>query len=142
MSYNMKTKAVRTYMRAAKLYNDNLKDKDILVLYRGESLSYYIINFKASNFFHYTGTNSTLSPVKFFKNAVDKKLSVNDFEFKDAFTSNKKLDVLELSMKFIYMPGMIGLFNGIKIKLDADVGIGKESFVLTFRSESDVSGYF
>lgn len=139
MNNNKYTKkaALITYTEAAKIYNEYLNNKDILIISKNKKeLNYHEISFKASNFLHLTGTKTNLSPAKFFNNALDNRLSVNDFEFKDSFFTFKKIDVLKMAMEFPYNSMTIGEYNAPKVQLKADIGAGNLSYVLTFRYEN------
>ena len=95
------------------------------------------MNFLNINFQHFTGTTSQMSSVAFYHAALNKKLGINDFNFKNDYLASKKLEVLEKAVSFPSSAKMFGIYEGPKIKLQADYGAGDISFVMTFRKQDD-----
>ncbi len=95
--------ALSVIIKAARFYNENLNGKDFLIISKEQSdIKGYEISFKAANFMHFAGVKSSLSPRRFLSSALNGKLSTQNFEFKDAFLAQKKMNVLEQAVSLPY----------------------------------------
>ena len=87
------------------------------------------------NFLHLTGienVNSSVTPAKFYKNILDKKISENDFEIKKDGTTELKLKVLPFLMDITKHAKMLGIYNYRRPKLKTDKLIGNITASLGF----------
>lgn len=131
-----KIEALDRIVVSAKKYHESLEDKALLLLYKDKNaVKQFQVNFSGANFLHFTGVKTILSPNKFFNAALSGHLRESDFEFKNNELTSKKLDVLEKAVDFPYSAKVIGIYNGPKIKLQADYGAGNTYFVMTFRCD-------
>lgn len=131
-----KTNALKVISSSAKIFDLKLKDKELLFISKqGKKIVYYEMHFSRSNFKHFTGVESNLSANRFYKLAIDERLSEKDFEFKDSFWAEKKMKVLETAVNLPYTARMIGDFNYAGIKIQADIGSGNNSFTMGFRKD-------
>lgn len=137
MKYDKK-KAVSIITSAASIYDDNLNNRDVLfIAKRQKALSWYEMRFISANFKHFTGVDSSLSANKFFSNALDKRLSLNDIIFKDDYLAGKKMNILEDAVRLPYTAKMIGEFNYAGIKIQAEVGSGSVGYTMAFRKDGN-----
>lgn len=135
MKYD-KTKALNVIVSAAKIFDDKLKDKEILFISKqGTKIVYYEMQFSAGNFKHFTGVETDLSANRLYKLAIDERLSEKNFYFKDSFLVEKKMNVLEAAVNLPYTARMIGDFNYAGIKIQADIGSGNNSYTMGFRKD-------
>lgn len=123
-----KSDAIDILYKSALLYEQNLKNKNLLIVY-GDINSPKAIETKATddNFLHLTGIiniNSTVTPAKFYKNILDKKVSEHDFEFKKDGTTEMKLSVLPYLMEITKQGKMLGVYNYKRPLLKTDKLIG------------------
>lgn len=133
-----KNEALLIIMDAAKIYHKNLENKDLLIIYKnGKNMEMFEIGFLGSNFQHFTGVKSNLSPMKFYNAALYGRLKINDFEFKNNELTSKKIDILKKAMELPKNAKMIGYYNGPKVELQADMGAGDVKYVMTFRNDKN-----
>lgn len=122
--------------KSAQLFEQNLKNKNLLIIYGNVNLP-KIIETRATddNFLHLTGienVNSSVTPAKFYKNILDKKISENDFEIKKDGTTELKLKVLPFLMDITKHAKMLGIYNYRRPKLKTDKLIGNITASLGF----------
>ncbi|HVI41558.1 MAG TPA: PBECR4 domain-containing protein, partial [Anaerovoracaceae bacterium] len=79
-----------------KLYKENLLNKNMLFVYQKQENQYCYIEvvFEPRHFHHLTGTNITISTVKFFEMCIDNDLHMNDFELASDGTTRLKMGVI------------------------------------------------
>lgn len=130
-----KNEALSILGKAAKLYHENLEGRDLLILSKnGKDVRIYEVAFLNTNFQHFTGTiSSNLSASDFYDAALNGQLSIIDFKFKNDDLTSMKLDILEQAVNFQNTAKMIGIFNGPRKELHADIGAGNVQYVMTFR---------
>lgn len=139
-----KKQALEIFSQASKLYRENLKNKNLLILYKYKNyLKYYEIEFIDTNFLHFTGVKTNLSPKKYYNSAVDQRLKESDFVFKNNQMTSKKIDVLQDAVSIHTTAKTIGLYNGLRVELQADVGAGNTKYVMTlgFDEEKGMTGF-
>jgi len=139
-----KQEVLTVLFKAAKLYEQNLNNKNILVVYRQHPNQYCYFEgvFGERNFHHLTGTKlrNGLQVVDFYHHCLDKRLRIEDFELAADGTTYLKKDILENVMKIQYIARMVGIYNGNKPKLITDKLVGNITCCLGFVKEP--SGYF
>lgn len=124
-----KKEALRIIYRCAKLYQENLEGKNLLFvsLHNKNRFEYIETKFLKGNYQHLTGVvvdETTISPAYFYEKCINRRLSINEFEFKSDGTTPLKLSVLEQMMDIHKNSKMIGVFNGTKPALYSDKIIG------------------
>ena len=132
-----KRQAIEMISKAAAVYEENLNNKNLLIIYGNPSVPCYIeTKFLPRNFLHLTGVSlnkkiQNNSPARFYKNAVDHKLCEDDFDFKGS-TAELKLCVLTNTLRIAENAGMIGDYNGVHLKLHTDKLAGSVNSCLGF----------
>lgn len=131
-----KREIIEILYKSAQLYERNLRNKNLLIIYGNVNFP-QIIETKAidDNFLHLTGIenlNSTITPSKFYKNILDKKLSEKDFGVKKDGTTELKLKVLPFLMNITNNAKMLGIYNYKRPKLKTDKLIGNTTASLGF----------
>lgn len=131
-----KKEALKIITQCAREYDFELNNKRFLLAYKENNrLNYKIVGFKASNFLHLTGVETPISPKRFYQKCLDRKLSVNDFEFDEDNQSHLKLSVLPMLPKMFYSHSLRGDFlrSGLWIEVDYFVGTTNRLLALGFR---------
>lgn len=130
-----KNEALSILSKAAKLYHENLEGKDLLIVSKnGKNVEMYEVAFLNTNFQHFTGTTSSnLSASDFYDAALNGQLSISDFKFKNDDLTSMKIDILDKAVTFQNTAKMIGIYNGLRKELRADIGAGNIQYVMTFR---------
>lgn len=129
-----KLDAIRIIYQAAKIYDEQLCNKKLLVIYNAPNAPYYIETIAyPSNFLHLTGVklNGNISAEKFYSNACERKLKESDFDFKDN-TTEQKLNVLIQTLRISTNAKMIGDFINGHLKLQTDKLAGNVNSCLGF----------
>lgn len=119
-----KKDALSAISKAARLYEKELCNKYIMIIYGAASHPEHItITCMPTHFFHLTGVMKCnhINNNKFYKDAIDNKLTVNDFEMKND-TTELKLQVLSQTIKLRSNAKMVGTYsnNGNHIMLQTD----------------------
>lgn len=126
-----KNDAIEILYKSALLYEKNLKNRNLLIIYGNVNVPKFIeTKATADNFLHLTGvenTNPSITPAKFYENILDKKVSLNDFEFKKDGTTTLKLSVLPYLMEITKQGKMLGIYNFKRPRLKTDKLIGNIS---------------
>ncbi|MCM1525355.1 MAG: PBECR4 domain-containing protein [Ruminococcus sp.] len=129
-----KSDAIRIIYQAAKIYDEQLCNKRLLVIYGAPNIPNYIETFAfPSNFLHLTGVklNNNNSADRFYRYACDERLRESDFEFKDN-TTEQKLNVLIQTLRISTNAKMIGDFINGHLKLQTDKLAGSVNSCLGF----------
>ncbi len=130
-----KKEIIKEIVECAKIYNDNLNNKNLLFIYKeNEKLNYIETKFLKSNFFHLTGLESkNINPNYFYEKCLNNKISENDIELKKNGTTILKLSVLRNLMYINKNAKLIGNFNRNGILLSTEKLIGNTSACLGLR---------
>ena len=134
--YDKRT-ALKIMIEAAKKYEEKLKDKHFLIIYReGKDTKTTCVGFRDMNFLHMTGVKTRLSAQQFYAACLDSKLSVHDFEIDNKGKVQQKLMVLPYLAELLYHHCMVGDFinSGICIKADYFVGDTRAILSVGFRT--------
>lgn len=119
-----KNEALKIILNCAKLYKDNLENKNLLIISEKQDKNLYFIEakFLGYNFLHLTGVaiNKKITANSFYNKCLNRRLSLDDFDFKSDGTTILKLQVLPQIMKISKNANMIGEYNGSKPKLYTD----------------------
>lgn len=133
--------ALKTIVKAAKEYEEKLKDKHFLIVYQeGKDTKTVCVGFRDMNFLHMTGVRSGLSAQQFYSACLVGKLSEKDFEIDNKGKVHQKLMVLPYLSELLYHNCMIGnlIDSGICIKADYFVGDTKAALSVGFRAGKKV----
>ena len=118
-----KKDALSAISKAARLYETELCNKYIMILYGAPSYpEHFIINCLPTHFNHLTGvTTNGIDNYRFYQMAINNKLSERDFELKDNNTE-LKLQVLSQTIKLRSNAKMVGTYsnNGNHVMLQTD----------------------
>lgn len=139
-----KKQAVKVISEAVKIYDNIHCNKNLLIIFGNPNKPSYIET-KASvrNFFHLTGVklnNSLLNDIAdkyvnildvFYSKAMQNKLSIENFDFKDSSTI-QKLQVLVNTLKISTNVKMFGDYLDIRINLKTDKIAGSVNSFLGF----------
>lgn len=114
--YKDKKEYLNIIVQAAKLYQANLLGNNMLIIYKGQEKQYFYIEvlFEKKHFLHLTG----VKPVKgilstdFYERCISGRLSVNDFEVNDTWTTTKKMNVILHLMNISKNSRIVGNFKG------------------------------
>lgn len=140
-----KKQAVKVISEAVKIYDNIHCNKNLLIIFGNPSKPSYIeTKAEAKNFLHLTGVklnNSLLNDISdknantlsvFYAKALQNKLSIDNFDFKDGSTV-QKLQVLTNTLKLSANAKMIGNFLDGRINLKTDKIAGSVSSFLGFK---------
>lgn len=116
-----KIDALKIIIECAKLYHTNLENKNLLIISLSKSKYNFIeAKFLSSNYLHLTGVVTNFKPNSFYNKCIQKKISVEDFNFKSDGTTVLKLTVLPQLMNFHKNANIIGDYNHTQPKLFTD----------------------
>lgn len=125
--------------QAAKLYEKNLSNKNVLIIYlRNNKVNYYEVTFKKENFKHLTGIKTKLNSYEFYYRATNNRLRLNDFEYKDNTTA-LKIDNLIKAMTLNSYLKMIGDFRHNKIYLAIKKLAGNNNLIIGFDEGENIN---
>ena len=118
-------------------YKENLKDNNLLVVYKKESKIKYIeILFLARNFMHLTGVKCNdknkkyMKANQFYQACLNNKLSYKDIIIKQDGTTKLKLDIFSQLVNIDKKCKMIGKYNNYKRALITEVLLGNINMCL------------
>ena len=134
---NKKENALNIILRAAKEYEKNLNGNNLLFLIsdRHKNITYFEAEFNSGNFMHLTGTRLTEEYTKtlkynkheknteisfanvYYEKCINRRMSVDDFEFSEDGTTPLKLEVLPILMKANLSANIFGDFSSQTFKL-------------------------
>lgn len=118
--------------QSAKLYKQNLLNKNILFIYlKNNNIEYYEVTFLEEHFKHLTGVHSKLNAYQFFYKAINNRLKINDFDYKNN-TTILKIDNLVKSMSLGSYAKMIGEFQHNKVYLSLEKIAGNNNLIIGF----------
>lgn len=118
--------------QSAKLYEQNLLDKNILFVYlKNNNIEFYEVTFLQEHFKHLTGVISKLNAYQFFYRARNNRLKTTDFNYKDN-TTKLKINNLIKSMILNNYVKMIGEFKQNKVFLSIDKLAGNNNLIIGF----------
>ena len=128
-----KEKAISIIHNAANIFNEQLCNKNLLVIYGPPSSSHFIeIKSLPRNFLHLTGLiPNNLSANRFYQKALSRKIESSDFEFKNS-TTEQKLRILNQALQISTNTKMVGDFNNGRLNLQTDKLAGSISSCMGF----------
>ncbi len=148
---NNKINALSTILKAAENYEKNLRDHNLLFVChdKHKRISFFEVEFNASNFLHLTGVKITSHfknnfdskdefANKFYERCLNKRLSIKDFNFAYDGTTQLKLDVLPALMQKNLSANSIGDFNTYTFKLYTETIAGSLKGCMGFVKDQTV----
>lgn len=125
-----KQEIAKTIMHCAALYEDNLCNRNYLILYNTASKNLIIPEhletvFLSRHFKHLTGVKSMLKAEDFYKRCISSRLSARDFDIPTDGTCQLKMEVLPYLMNLHRSAKSTGVFShgqGIYIRTERLVG--------------------
>ena len=125
-----KQEIAKTIMHCAALYEDNLCNRNYLILYSTASKNLIIPEhletvFLSRHFKHLTGVKSMLKAEDFYKRCISSRLSARDFDIPTDGTCQLKMEVLPYLMNLHRSAKSTGVFShgqGIYIRTERLVG--------------------
>ena len=131
-----KKQAINVLQEAIILYENNLANKKILIIYENkEDIEHIEIIFRRSNFLHLTGLkfkNKKLNSKFFYKKAL-KRLSLDDFDINTDGTTRLKIDIINQISSINKFVNMIGNYETNRKFLIADKVIGNLNVCLCLK---------
>jgi len=125
--------------QAAKLYEKNLLNKNIMFVYHKDNkIQFYEVTFLKEHFKHLTGTISILNAYEFFYRAANNRLRIDDFEYKDN-TTVLKLDNLIKAMTINQYSKMIGEYKKNKCYLSIQKISGNNNLMIGFDEGENIN---
>lgn len=128
-------------------YKENLKDKNLLIIYKEKTeIKYIEILFLARNFMHLTGVkcndkNGKYMPAnQFYQACLNNKLSYKDITAKPNGTTKLKLDILSQLININKNFKMIGVYNNYKNELITEILLGNINMCLGLTK--NISSYY
>lgn len=128
-------------------YKENLKDKNLLIIYKEKTeIKYIEILFLSRNFMHLTGVkcnsnNGKCMPAnQFFQACLNNKLSYKDIIMKQNGTTKLKLDILSQLININKNFKMIGEYNSYKNELITEILLGNINMCLGLTK--NISSYY
>lgn len=136
-----KQQTMKALQEAILLYEENLANKKILILYEvDKEIQKLEIIFKRNNFLHLTGIkiqNSNLNPTIFYKKLLNQRLSLSDFNIKSDGTTQLKIQILNQISTINKFINTIGKYQANRKFLIADRVIGNHNICLCLKNIGD-----
>jgi len=137
-----KEQAIKIITEAAKIYNENLENKNLLFIFGVEkSPEFFETSFLPRNFLHLTGVKiiekRIRGSVDFYEKCLKGKLSPSDFSFADNGTTDMKLSILPKLMKIQTCAKMVGIYDNTKSVLYTEKLAGNIYACMGFIKEDD-----
>ncbi len=141
-----KNDALAILFESAKLYEQNLANKNLLVVYRDgtNAVSRIEVLFLKKHFLHLSGVKidrDSISSTKFFSLCKNKRLRIQDFDFAPNGTTVQKLCVLQQLMSIYSNASMIGVFDGNRLHLQTKYLVGSVHACMGFIIDGE-TGYY
>lgn len=137
-----KENAIKIITECAKIYNENLENKNLLFIFGAEkSPEFFEASFLPRNFLHLTGIKifeeKIFGSVDFYERCLRGKLSPSDFSFADNGTTDMKLSILPKLMKIQTCAKMVGIYDYTKSVLYTEKIAGNIYACMGFIKEND-----
>ncbi|MBO5514716.1 MAG: hypothetical protein J5963_01270, partial [Schwartzia sp.] len=120
-------KALMILSRCAKIYDEQLRNKNLLFLLIDRQQTVHTLEtvFMSRNFKLLTGLTCPLGANRFFEKILARQLGLNEFDFKDDGTTELKLKILPTLMSKNLSANMAGDFAGKTAKLYTEKIVGR-----------------
>jgi len=129
-------------IRCARMYQDNLCDKNLLFVYFvGSDVEVVSIFCQRSNFKHLTGIEANCTPIDFFDYCKRGIITEQQIRFKKNGTSVLKLRVLEDIMNIAHKAKFLGDYLNSNIYLELDKVVGNVSCGLGVEKDEEREYY-
>lgn len=138
-----KREIIKIIENCAIKYKNNLSNKNLLFVYYDKNIIKYIeTKFLPSNFLHLTGIKyereSNNNAIKFYKDILDKKVSLKNLKIVNEGIIKLKLNILNMILDINYSAKMIGEFNSnFKKLLRTEKIIGTNVYSMGFVKVGD-----
>ncbi len=137
-----KEQAIKIITECAKIYNENLENKNLLFIFGMESSpEFFEASFLPRNFLHLTGVKiidgRIFGSVDFYGRCLRGRLSPYDFSFADNGTTEMKLSILPQLMKIQTCAKMISVYDYTKSVLYTEKLVGNIRACMGFIREND-----
>lgn len=139
-----KEEALSVVFICAQQYMENLANRKLLFICsdKHKNLYSFEVTFDISNFLHLTGLKANhMSAKDFFNRCLDRRLTVNDFEFADNGTTPMKLQILPVLVSKNLKANMVGNINVQKPKLYTEKLAGNIQGCIGFVKDSKSGRY-
>lgn len=144
-----KEDARKQVLNCAKIYNEKLLNKKMMVIYRERQdniIRYIEVMFHERNYQHLTGLElidkkgNVLrnQSMNFYRKCIDNKLGLEEFQFKKDGTTQLKLKTLPILMDITKITKITGDYNNIRPYLFVDKVIGNVNFCLGLKRDNNV----
>lgn len=149
-----KKEAVKNAMNVAKIYENELANTSLLLIYRDKKtneLETVEIAFLRNNYQHLTGlllkdmnTGNVKSSCakEFYTKCINKRLSPNEIVYKNEHTTGLKLTALPYIIDLRRITKMIGEYDDSKPNLQADYIIGNVHACIAISKSKDTDYYY
>lgn len=96
-----KSYIVKELIHAAKIYQENLENRNIMFVYKEkEKINYIETKFLKANFLHLTGVKCKNSNANsFYNKCIKKRINVEEIQIRDDGNTQRKIEVLSRNMK-------------------------------------------
>ena len=132
-----KKEILKILKESAIKYKENLKDNNLLIIYKEKAKIKYIeILFLARNFMHLTGVKCNdknrkyMKANQFYQACLNNKLSYKDIIIKQNGTTKLKLDILSQLIHIDKNCKMLGVYNNYKKELITEILLGNINMCL------------
>lgn len=116
-----KKQAISIITKCAKQYHQHLEGCQVVFVYRDANnySNFTAVRFQSHNFLHFTGVTLKIgmNANNFYRAALNNRLAENDFSFKNNYTTELKLKVLDVIMNIDSKARMIGNYTGPHLEL-------------------------
>ena len=120
-----KLEARNTIIKCAKLYAENMCNKELLFIYFINSKIQFInVSYSPTNYKHLTGIESNCNPTNFFNYCLNSQITEHQINFKKNGTTILKLKVLENIMNIAHRAKFLGDYLDSHVYLELDKVIG------------------
>lgn len=140
-----KKEILKILKESAIKYKENLKDSNLLIIYKEKAKIKYIeILFLARNFMHLTGVKCNdknrkyMKANQFYQACLNNKLSYKDIIIKQNGTTKLKLDVLSQLIHIDKNCKMLGVYNNYKKELITEILLGNINMCLGLTKNSSL----
>lgn len=144
-----KKEARRRVLNCAKLYQQNLLNKSLIIIYRerkDNSIRYIEVVFHERNYQHLTGIELIdkegnilhNQAINFYRKCVKNKLGIDEIQFRADGTTHLKLLALPVLMDITKITKITGDYNNVRPYLFVDKVIGGVNFCLGLSKEEGV----
>ncbi|MCM1144523.1 MAG: PBECR4 domain-containing protein [Blautia sp.] len=144
-----KEDARRRILNCAKLYQQKLRNKKLIIIYRerqDNTIRYIEVAFYERNYQHLTGIELTgkdgsvllNQSINFYRKCIENKLGLEEFRFKQDGTTQLKLSALPALMEVTKITKIVGDYNNTRPYLLVDKVMGGVNFCLGLSKEDNI----